>query len=71
MKKRIIKSNARNEEKERREQVLGTKTRRRRKEGRRGMKETVWSDTDRQMGDLGLRLVCGEHRGTVRRRGRD
>lgn len=49
MKKRIIKSNARNEGKgERREQVRGTKTRRRKKEGRRGMKETVWGDTDRR-----------------------
>lgn len=48
MKKRIIKSNARNEKKERREQVLGTKIRQRKKEGRQGMKETVRSDTDRR-----------------------
>lgn len=51
--------------------MLGTKTRRRKKEGRQGMKETVRSDTDRTKRDLGLCLVCGKHRGTAQRIGRD
>lgn len=49
MKKKIIKSNARNEEKERGENSCSEqKQDEGKKEGRQGMKETVRSDTDRR-----------------------